>query len=167
LYLYNNDQLVKFIPNTGALDFNGTSIPVTPWLTINKLRVVIKSYTGLINGQNHSGLAEVETNARVSDYISVGIANETTGPKDFKLYQNYPNPFNSSTVIKFNLPKSGYVSFKLYDVNGREVGSIENRAFNEGANSFIYSPANLASGMYFLRIYSESKSQLIKLLYLK
>jgi hypothetical protein len=167
LYLYNNEQLVKFIPNTGALNINGTSIPVTPWLTINKLKVVIKSYTGLINGQNHSGLAEVEINARVSDYVSVGITNETTNPKDFKLYQNYPNPFNASTVIKFNLPKSGYVSFKLYDVNGREVGSIQNRAFNEGANSFIYSPANLASGMYFLRIYSESKSQLIKLLYLK
>jgi len=167
LYLYNNEQLVKFVPNTGGIGVNGTSVPVTPWLTVNKIKVVIKNYSGLVNGQNHSGLAEVETIARVSDYESVGIANETTNPKDFKLYQNYPNPFNSSTVIKFNLPKRGFVSFKLYDVNGREVGSIQNRAFNEGANSFVYSPDNLASGMYFLRIFNESNSQLVKLLYLK
>ena len=167
LYLYNNEQLVKFVPNTGGISVNGTSVPVNPWLTVNKIKVVIKNYSGLVNGQNHSGLAEVETIARVSDYESVGIANETTNPKDFKLYQNYPNPFNSSTVIKFNLPKRGFVSFKLYDVNGREVGSIQNRAFNEGANSFVYSPDNLASGMYFLRIFNESNSQLVKLLYLK
>ena len=167
VYLYNNEQLVKFIPNTGALDVNGTSIPITPWLTINKIKVVIKNYTGLINGLNLSGLAEIETIARVNDYEFVGISNETTNPKDFKLYQNYPNPFNSSTVIKFNLPKSGYVSFKLYDVNGREVSTITNKVFHEGLNSFIYSPDNLSSGMYFLRISNDSKSLLIKLLYLK
>jgi hypothetical protein len=167
IYLYNDGQLVKFIPNTGALDVNGKSVPVSPMVTVNKIKVVIKSYTGLINGLNKSGLAEVEVSARVSDYIAIGIANETTNPKDFKLYQNYPNPFNSSTVIKFNMQKRGSVSFKLYDVNGREVGAIENKVFNEGLNSFIYSPESLATGMYFLRVINGSNSQLIKLLYLK
>ena len=167
VYLYNNNQLVKFIPNTGVLDVNGKSVLVSPMVTVNKIKVVIKSYTGLINGLNHSGLAEVEVSARVSDYIAIGIANENTNPKDFHLYQNYPNPFNSSTVIKFNMQKRGNVSFKLYDVNGREAASIQNKVFNEGMNSFIYSPENLASGMYFLKVISGSNSQMIKLLYLK
>lgn len=167
VYLYNNNQLVKFIPNTGALDVNGKSVLVSPMVIVNKIKVVIKSYTGLINGLNRSGLAEVEVSARVSDYIAIGIANENTNPKDFHLYQNYPNPFNSSTVIKFNMQKRGSVSFKLYDVNGREAASIQNKVFNEGINSFIYSPENLASGMYFLKVINGSNSQMIKLLYLK
>ncbi|MFZ4590286.1 MAG: T9SS type A sorting domain-containing protein [Ignavibacteria bacterium] len=167
IYLYNDGQLVKFIPNTGGLDVNGKSVLVSPMVTVNKIKVVIKSFTGLINGLNKSGLAEVEVSARVSDYIAIGIANETTNPKDFKLYQNYPNPFNSSTVIKFNMQKRGYVSYKLYDVNGREVGTIQNKVFNEGLNSFVYSPESLATGMYFLKVISGSNSQMIKLLYLK
>ena len=76
IYLYKNEQLVKFIPNTGALNENGKSILITPWQTTDRLKIVIKSYSGLINGINVSGLAEVETIARVSDYEAVGINNE-------------------------------------------------------------------------------------------
>ena len=86
---------------------------------------------------------------------------------DFKLFQNYPNPFNSSTVIKFNLNVSSNVSFKIYDVNGREVDNIQSKYYNKGLNSFVYSPKEFSSGIYFLRIISNDKTKLIKILYLK
>jgi len=70
------------------------------------------------------------------------------------------NPFNSSTVIEFNMLKREYVSFKLYDVNGKEVGAIENKVFNEGLNSFVYSPESLATGMYFLKVIRGSNFRL-------
>lgn len=167
IFLYYNDQVVKHIPNTGALNTNGLSISITPWTTINKIRVVIKNYTGLINGVNVSGLAEIETIARVHDYLTTGVKDPVETAKDFTLFQNYPNPFNASTVIKFNLAKTGFVDFKIYDVNGREAGSIQGKTFSKGLNSFIYKPENLASGIYFLRITAESKSKMIKLLYIK
>lgn len=167
IYLYLNDQVVQHIQSTGALNVNGKSVLISPWQTINKLKVIIKSYTGLINGVNVSGLAEVETIARVHNYETVGISNQSESASDFRLFQNYPNPFNSSTVIRFNLNKTGSVKFKIYDVNGREIDNIEEKNYEKGLNSFVYKPKGFSSGIYFLKIIAKSNSKLIKLLYIK
>ena len=42
-------------------------------------------------------------------------------PKTYALLQNYPNPFNPSTTIRFELPFSGFVTLKIYDVLGNEI----------------------------------------------
>ena len=47
----------------------------------------------------------------------------SNNPADYKLYQNYPNPFNPITKIKFDLPRQGYVTLKVYDILGKkEIG---------------------------------------------
>ncbi|MDD3559045.1 MAG: T9SS type A sorting domain-containing protein, partial [Melioribacteraceae bacterium] len=47
--------------------------------------------------------------------------------KDYQLSQNYPNPFNPSTTIKYEIPKEGIVSLKVYDILGREVTTLVNK----------------------------------------
>ncbi len=167
VFLYYNDVVVKHITSTGALNINGLPVAVSPWQTINKMRVVIKSFTGFINGINVSGLAEIETVARVHDYLSTGINDPVEIANEFSLYQNYPNPFNGSTVIKFNLVKQGFVNFKLYDASGKEAAFIQGRNFSKGINSITYRPDNLASGIYFLKVTADGRSRLIKMLYIK
>ena len=71
-------------------------------------------------------------------------------PDEYYLEQNYPNPFNPSTTIKFGLPREGTVSLKVYDITGREVGSIFNgERFNPGIVSYTFDGSSLASGIYF------------------
>ena len=41
-----------------------------------------------------------------------------------QLYDNYPNPFNPVTNIKFDLPKAGRVSVRVYDLGGRLVKTL-------------------------------------------
>jgi hypothetical protein len=45
------------------------------------------------------------------------ITNEV--PTEHTLSQNYPNPFNPSTTIEFALPKSTFVTLRVYDLLGR------------------------------------------------
>jgi hypothetical protein len=45
---------------------------------------------------------------------------------EYNLEQNYPNPFNPVTTTKYQLPETGNVMLKIYDVLGREVKTLVN-----------------------------------------
>ena len=70
-------------------------------------------------------------------------------PSDYALNQNYPNPFNPTTNIKFNLPKSGEVTLKIYDILGNEVKTIVEGVQPAGVYNMTVDGTNLASGIYF------------------
>ena len=58
-------------------------------------------------------------------------------PSQLQLSQNYPNPFNPSTTIEFALPHSAFVSLKVFDVMGKEVGMVVNGDDNGDDNGEI------------------------------
>lgn len=71
-------------------------------------------------------------------------------PTTYVLKQNYPNPFNPTTTIEFALPKTGFVTLKVYDIAGREVANlINNMQLNAGTVKYKFDGTNLASGVYF------------------
>jgi ligand-binding sensor domain-containing protein len=82
---------------------------------------------------------------------------------DYALYQNYPNPFNPSTTIEFALPKSAFVTLRVYDLLGRQVGELVNEKLGPGTyktqwnarlrpSDFGGQAQGLASGVYFYRL---------------
>ncbi len=72
--------------------------------------------------------------------------------KDYGLAQNYPNPFNPSTMIKYQIPVSGHVTLKVYDVLGKEVSTLINRKQDVGYYEVEFDGSTLASGMYIYKI---------------
>ena len=70
-------------------------------------------------------------------------------PAVFMLYQNYPNPFNPSTLIKFDILKTGNVTIKIYDITGREVSVLVNEVKTPGSYRVRFNAVNLSSGIYF------------------
>ncbi len=78
-------------------------------------------------------------------------------PTAFSLRQCYPNPFNPTTRIEFDLPEPALVTMKVYDILGREVATVIDRAsYAAGAQSVVFDGRNLASGVYFYRIEAHS-----------
>lgn len=73
-------------------------------------------------------------------------------PKQFRLYNNYPNPFNPVTKIKFDLPRSAYVTIQVYDLAGRMVSILVNENLSAGVFETSWDASKLASGVYIYRI---------------
>lgn len=167
LSLFRDSVLVLLIPSTGTLTIDGKAMPVSPVQTINKLKVVVKSFTGTIQNQNVAGLAEVEVNARINNYLSTNIHNKNTIAGKYSLEQNYPNPFNPSTLIKFSLPSAQYVSLKVYDITGRLVTILVEGIVEAGQNSISYIPSSLSSGIYLYTIATPHFQETKKMLYIK
>ncbi|KXK56686.1 MAG: Peptidase S8 and S53, subtilisin, kexin, sedolisin [Chlorobi bacterium OLB5] len=70
-------------------------------------------------------------------------------PNTFALKQNYPNPFNPSTTIEFNIPKASFVTLKIYDVLGKQVGILADEFKQAGSYRLNYDAGRLSSGIYY------------------
>jgi photosystem II stability/assembly factor-like uncharacterized protein len=82
----------------------------------------------------------------LSESIEIGV------PDKFDLAQNYPNPFNPSTVISYQLPVTGIVTLKVYNVIGQEVAEIVNEVKQAGVHTVQFDGSNLASGVYMYKL---------------
>ena len=101
----------------------------------------------------------------------IGIRNVSTEiPAKYYLGQNYPNPFNPSTDIRFQIPLSGEVSLKVYDISGKEVEVLVNDKLEAGEYIVRFDAGqygSLASGVYFYRLQAGDFSDTRKLILLK
>ncbi len=84
--------------------------------------------------------------------VDISEHEQSQVPSKFALDQNYPNPFNPTTMISYSIPKSNFVTLKIYDRLGREVQTLVNQL--QEANTYIinFHANELASGIYFYRI---------------
>ena len=88
---------------------------------------------------------------------SINITN-SNHPTEFSLSQNYPNPFNPVTNIKYGLPSDANVSFKVYDIMGKEVYMV-NEFKKTDSNEVQFDGSDLASGMYFYSFKAETSQR--------
>ena len=73
-------------------------------------------------------------------------------PSEYSLFQNYPNPFNPSTTITYQIPQTGFVTLKVYDILGREVATLVNEEKAAGNYEVQFTGNGLTSGIYFYQI---------------
>lgn len=92
--------------------------------------------------------------------------------KEHLLFQNYPNPFNIETKIHFLLKEQGFVSLKIYNLNGREVVTLLNQYLTAGEhlvqwNGQDKSGHSVASGIYFYRLQVDDFESIRKMVYIR
>jgi hypothetical protein len=81
----------------------------------------------------------------------IGIQNISSEvPDGYSLNQNFPNPFNPMTKIRFELPKSGNVTLKVFNTAGQLVKVLAESEFTgAGTKEVSFDGTGLASGVYF------------------
>lgn len=107
-------------------------------------------------------------------YSYSNIVNIKVGdiPDQYSLSQNYPNPFNPTTIIKYQVPKTSFVTIKIYNLVGQEVRTLFSGQVQQGTYAVEWNGLNndgihLSSGTYIYRIVSQEFTQSKKMILIK
>ena len=131
----------------------------------------IKSSTELMD--NWSVYRGTINRAGVYDASVMAIeGNKYILPKRFYVSSNYPNPFNPTTNFYIDIPASGKLAVKVFDVNGRMVKELINTQVNAGRVQGQWSGKNQfdmlsPTGIYFLHVETATNYHVQKLALVK
>jgi len=92
-------------------------------------------------------------------------------------FNSFPNPFNNTTTINCKLNQSSQLTIYIYNSLGQRIKTLVNKAeLSAGEHNYLWNgqddyKSNVASGIYFCMIFTESDKQkdlqTLKLLLLK
>jgi len=99
------------------------------------------------------------------DSTAVGIEEDFL-PTSFTVSQPYPNPFNNQFSITIILEKRQMVDVQLIDIIGRNVQNIFNGELSIGKRNFSIK-TDLPTGIYFLKIHTNERLLIRKIVLLK
>lgn len=93
-------------------------------------------------------------------------------PQVFALMPNYPNPFNPQTQLRFALPEAARVQLEIYDALGQKIRSLLATHLAAGVHVVEWDGrddrrGDVASGTYFVRLRSEGRIAMRKIMLLR
>lgn len=90
---------------------------------------------------------ELGTVATLPTFADTKIAGNTE-----TLGQNYPNPFANSTIFSYQIKETGNVNFRIFDLTGKEISSINAGNKTPGEYKQEIQAENLKNGIYYLQM---------------
>lgn len=149
------DDYIKFLNSYAEIHLGSSQLDTIPDYIVSCAGDKVVNF-GDINGDGRIELAfYISQKVNIWSVLTETSIDESEQyPTEYHLSQNYPNPFNPETTISYTIPKSGFVTLKVYDLLGREVATLVDGFKNAGTfkSQFTISNSNLTSGIYFYRL---------------
>lgn len=99
------------------------------------------------------------------DYSATDVADSApVVPDAMVLCQNFPNPFNGITMFQFTIPRTGKVRLDIHNAIGELIGVVVEGVHQAGSHMAAWQSKNLASGVYFYRLWYEGRTVTRKML---
>jgi hypothetical protein len=166
------DKLMERVVNINSAEF-----PISISWKISNGSGKNFSITDAFNGKI-IGVKEIkgEGSIKVADKnltsLTLKIENGEELPTEFALGQNYPNPFNPTTKMTIALPKIAQVEMVVYNILGQKVKTLVNEIRPAGYHTIEWNGKNdngnvVPSGVYFIRMVSDTYTKVNKVLMLK
>lgn len=84
------------------------------------------------------------------------LSSFSTRSDQFCLYQNFPQTFYKVTKIAFDLPEKISAKLMIYDVFGRELGTLIDCELEAGSYEVKWNALNFSPGIYYYKMYAGS-----------
>jgi len=159
-----NSSSVKLFYRTGSNSYQSVSMNYDGTLKYNyqlpnsPKNTILEFYFTYTETTGGASVHEPASGTYKFAYGSLNVSNLTAVntvaqlPTSFILYQNYPNPFNPTTSISYDLPVSGNIKLKVYDILGREVATLVDAFQQAGNYKAAFNGSQFTSGVYFYRL---------------
>ena len=98
---------------------------------------------------------------------NLSIIEDSTLPNTVILHQAYPNPFNPISNVSYTVDIGQKINISIFDLNGRLIHTLVNNYHSPGKYKRNFSGNNLSSGIYFIRLNSNSRIQTEKIMLTK
>ncbi len=144
---YSNDGTTWTQLNDSSINYSITSVEI-----FDNYLYIATNGAGLWR-MSMANLSSIEDNNSITDH--------------YRLYQNYPNPFNHSSKINYFIQKGGLVRITVFDILGKEIGTLVNEEKSPGFHQVEFSGENLPTGIYFYKMEINDYSGKNKLLLVK
>lgn len=146
-----------FPSNTGAAG----SLPATMTAGQSYSYTITAPLTSTWNANNLSATILLLDNANgqvlnsnnTRTLAPVKVSNVLAGVNEMVLY---PNPTDNVSTLKFSLNKASHVTIQVVDMVGHVVSTIADKNLTNGQQSFTINTANMAAGIYNVRINTEN-----------
>jgi lysophospholipase L1-like esterase len=172
---YDDDSFWVKVDDSTFVNANGLRTSGWEWVKLNSYALTKGGHT-LTVGYREDGAcldklcvtntALAPTGIGEKDPTTLGI-NSMEAMDGYALGQNYPNPFNPATTISFSVPTRSFVSVRIFDSLGREVGDLVNEMQEPGRYSIHFDASRLSSGMYICMLTSGKFTQAKKMMMVK
>jgi photosystem II stability/assembly factor-like uncharacterized protein len=147
------DMISDSLPNSGLYEW---TIP-----TLSSASVLVR-----INDLEYDLLSDVSNNVFTIIQPN-GMFDDQELFINYFVSQNFPNPFNPTTTIEYQLPKSSFVTIKIYDVLGQEIVTLVNEEKQVGIYKVNFDAKDFTSGLYLYKISAGGFELTRKMLLLK
>jgi len=145
---------------------NGLATSGWAWLKItsfvlkkgqHKLTIGYREDGAMLDKICISSYGTVPTGTGEPDDSTVGL-NSRKALDGYTLEINYPNPFNGKTNISFEIPNNTFVSLKVYNLLGTEIGELAGKEYSSGKHTVEFDSKNLTKGIYVYTIKADKFS---------
>ena len=129
-----------------------------PHATALELKSVIERSAHLYHNPNDSmgyGIPDF----RIADYFLSSGSIQL--PSDDRLISAYPNPFDDIINLRIYSSRSQRVIIDMFNTVGQQVSSLTENVSGGSIASFELRGGNLRSGIYFIRILTESSQMMV------
>lgn len=92
---------------------------------------------------------------------------ENISPNNFSILKTFPNPFNPKTLIQFQTTLKQKNLLEIYDLNGYLIETIINKVQPAGIHKINWFAGDYSSGIYFIKLTTESSSVSKKIMLIK
>lgn len=176
-YISNNiiEPIEENRTNEFTINLQSVTYPITLTYKVNEGYTVFLIYNGVEVSLVSKG--ELIISKPITSVLKLQVTSDNRKllPNEFSLAQNYPNPFNPSTRISYGIPYATYVSLRLFNLLGSEIGTIVNEYKEAGyyeidLNIFddrFNNRSGLPGGVYYYQLQSDGKVLTRKAILLK